>query len=478
MRSWIETEYDLEPEIGDEEFEGELSLELLDDSEAEFDDEFDSETGGSRGREHVKWVQRSLNQILGLRLTVDGVNGPKTRSAVRMFQSRRGLTVDGIVGPRTEAAIRQALGSPAGGRGLVLDRFDFDRDRILPHHQPILARAAAQILAQLSGSASRVTVTLTGHTDPVGSDAYNLSLGKRRAEVVRRALIQAIDRRRRGSSRRVTFRVLSRGEQQPIPGDPSRSRRVEIVIPRKPSQPRPDDDEHNSCGVPARALRNETAMELEIGELETSTRRRRVTVRPRLSLFQNHSTRSHRNHFECGALRQARRIAALGSPTASNCRRRVGATSYDSGADIIRAIRNAHGCLGSRRLDTIHVFSHGFSGGIPGTTTGSAGLYQNTRSGVDTADGGRRVRDLPAGLLSDNVTIVLHGCNMAAGTDNIARSLFDHLNATLRNPRVFGHHNAGCGGRNNSWREYSTRHPTGRNLRTLPNIASTGCCGP
>jgi hypothetical protein len=73
---------------------------------------------------------------------------------------------------------------------------------------------------------------------------------------------------------------------------------------------------------------------------------------------------------------------------------------------------------------------------------------------------------------------VLHGCNMAAGTNNVARALFTHLASSLATPTVFGHHNSGCAGRNNSWREYSNRHPTGRNLRTLPNIASTPCCGP
>lgn len=222
----------------------------------------------------------------------------------------------------------------------------------------------------------------------------------------------------------------------------------------------------------------EVALEAELDELEAPGRARGTTVRRRLSLFQNHSTRSHRNHFHCGASRQARRIAAIASPNSQRCQRRVGATPYDTGAGIIRSIRAAHSCLQQGRLDTIHVFSHGFPGGIPGTTAGSAGLYQGSYASVDRPAGGRTVRDVPSRLLSDNVVVVLHGCNMAAGTSNIARSLFTHLAATLANPRVYGHHNSGCAGRNNSWREYSNRHPAGRNLRSLPNIASTGCCGP
>jgi peptidoglycan hydrolase-like protein with peptidoglycan-binding domain len=60
-------------------------------------------------RDYIKWVQRSLNQIMALRLAVDGLVGTSTRSAIRSFQQQRGLTVDGIVGPQTEAAIKAAL---------------------------------------------------------------------------------------------------------------------------------------------------------------------------------------------------------------------------------------------------------------------------------------------------------------------------------------------------------------------------------
>jgi len=58
-----------------------------------------------RGPAYIRWVQGSLNRILGLRLAVDGVMGPRTRSAVRTLQGQRGLTVDGIVGSRTEAVL-------------------------------------------------------------------------------------------------------------------------------------------------------------------------------------------------------------------------------------------------------------------------------------------------------------------------------------------------------------------------------------
>jgi hypothetical protein len=66
--------------------------------------------------EYVRWIQQSLNRILGTQLVVDGLFGPLTRGAVIRFQQQRGLLVDGIVGPQTESALIAAgAGSPPGG---------------------------------------------------------------------------------------------------------------------------------------------------------------------------------------------------------------------------------------------------------------------------------------------------------------------------------------------------------------------------
>ena len=53
----------------------------------------------------VKQVQSALNSKGGYGLSVDGVMGPKTCSAITSFQKSRGLTVDGIVGPATAKAL-------------------------------------------------------------------------------------------------------------------------------------------------------------------------------------------------------------------------------------------------------------------------------------------------------------------------------------------------------------------------------------
>src|ERR671911_1561188 len=83
----------------------------FDELEAESDYEWEGEVSRT-SPDYIRWVQQSLNQLMGLQLAVDGVDGPKTRSAVRSFQQQRRLrTVDGIVGPVTEAALLDA-GAP------------------------------------------------------------------------------------------------------------------------------------------------------------------------------------------------------------------------------------------------------------------------------------------------------------------------------------------------------------------------------
>lgn len=48
-------------------------------------------------------VQKRLKKWGYYTGSVDGINGPKTKSAVRAFQKRYGLTQDGVVGPLTAA---------------------------------------------------------------------------------------------------------------------------------------------------------------------------------------------------------------------------------------------------------------------------------------------------------------------------------------------------------------------------------------
>jgi len=448
-------------------------------------------------RDYVRWMQRSLNQIMGLRLAVDGVMGAATRSAIRSFQQRNGLTADGVVGSRTEQALLAAGALPfsevvpvticGGPPTHVIDKFRFDqsalrRDRERNHVAQIEA-IAKQIVGSWLASRPIHLVCLEGHSDEKGPPEYNVNLGLRRAEAVKRQLQAAI---RAESARvgqpnlpaRIRFEIGSIGEADPVADNRTLegrelNRRVNItVMLMSPTIP-PDYD---TCGVPSSAPQTEIDLAFEIQELERASQTQRV--RPRLCLYQNAPIRSDRNHFNCQATRWARRIGAFATPRTSNCRRRVGSTLYNTGADIIRAIDAAHRCL-NRRVEIIHISSHSGPQGLFGWVKDETfGLYKGTLDRSSRDNGARTVADIPTGPLSENVVFVLHGCNTATGNDNFARALYRHLSGSLRNPKVYGHYNSGCAGRDNSWREYSSRSPDGRRrLRSLsPVYQGNGCC--
>ncbi|MER7727552.1 peptidoglycan-binding protein [Streptomyces sp. NPDC096323] len=56
--------------------------------------------------EAVKRLQRALTAALGSTVGADGTYGPGTATAVRSYQTSRGLTADGIAGPDTWAALQ------------------------------------------------------------------------------------------------------------------------------------------------------------------------------------------------------------------------------------------------------------------------------------------------------------------------------------------------------------------------------------
>ena len=124
-----------------------------------FEFEFELEGEVDRNsRDYIKWVQQSLNRIMGLNLAVDGISGTQTRSAVRSFQQQRGLTVDGIVGPQTEQALIAAgAGNPPGAGA--------------PSVTPLPASTASRVqLAQRILNHPQITLWSRSPTDSSGTD--------------------------------------------------------------------------------------------------------------------------------------------------------------------------------------------------------------------------------------------------------------------------------------------------------------------
>lgn len=100
--------------------------------------------------EYVRWVQSALNQILALRLPLDGVMGPALRSALRSFQKREGLPINGVVGPETEQALIEARKRMNGAAQKSVESvepqgewFEFEQSYLeTPASQPLLRRGS------------------------------------------------------------------------------------------------------------------------------------------------------------------------------------------------------------------------------------------------------------------------------------------------------------------------------------------------
>lgn len=119
----------------------------------------------------------------------------------------------------------------------ILDHFGFNRSDVNRVCHTLLLNEAAERIIQSQRSRQPIkSVLLVGHTDKVGSDAYNVGLGRRRANAVLKELCKTLESKQRGITRRITFHVASCGESQPK-ATPDLSRRVEIFLP-VPPQPR------------------------------------------------------------------------------------------------------------------------------------------------------------------------------------------------------------------------------------------------
>ncbi len=62
-----------------------------------------------KGTATVVQLQSDLTTLGYFVTRIDGVYGPATTQAVKLFQQNNGLTVDGVAGPKTMAAIEQAM---------------------------------------------------------------------------------------------------------------------------------------------------------------------------------------------------------------------------------------------------------------------------------------------------------------------------------------------------------------------------------
>lgn len=150
------------------------------------------------------------------------VAGPTTGE--QLEGANTGGSLDSEVSSGGALTAEQAALEQARRAGTVI-YFDYDRAEIKPEYVAVVAAHAKY----LNGSANR-TVRLEGHSDERGSREYNIGLGERRAQAVRRALmLQGV------TEAQIT--TVSYGEERPaVQGSDesaySKNRRVELVYSR------------------------------------------------------------------------------------------------------------------------------------------------------------------------------------------------------------------------------------------------------
>lgn len=125
------------------------------------------------------------------------------------------------------------LGNPE-----VLSDFQYDKDTLLPSHQAQIQKIAQCVVTSQRSRTPIRSLRLVGHTDPAGSDAYNLALGRRRAGRAQQHLRQQIEALQPGLSGRLRFIVESLGERKSTGKGAAQDRRVEVSLLRQ-SAPTP-----------------------------------------------------------------------------------------------------------------------------------------------------------------------------------------------------------------------------------------------
>lgn len=159
-------------------------------------------------------------------------------------EGRQNALIGAGVGALAGAAVgnymdrqEEALNRELAGTGVEVDRrgeeivlnmpgnitFGFDESNIQQQFYPVLNDVARTL-----NEYEQTTIDVIGHTDSVGSDAYNQALSERRASAVAQYLVN------QGVLADRIF-VAGRGESQPIASNETeegraRNRRVEIIL--------------------------------------------------------------------------------------------------------------------------------------------------------------------------------------------------------------------------------------------------------
>jgi peptidoglycan-associated lipoprotein len=182
-----------------------------------------------RGRKEIDMPMKPTLALLACAILLAGcpkkpttVETPAAPTTTAPSADTSGATTGGTGDIR---ALPDAAGAAAAGTAApnTVFYFDFDSADVRPDYQSQLANYGKQL------SQSRAArVKLDGHTDERGSPEYNVALGERRAQAIRRTLLLAgaVDEQ---------ITTVSLGEERPAVegGDEdawSKNRRVELTL--------------------------------------------------------------------------------------------------------------------------------------------------------------------------------------------------------------------------------------------------------
>ena len=190
------------------------------------------EVGESGMAENASMRRVVIVLVVAAALALGGCAGKPTKPAPSAPETSEGAQGAGA-GAASAAAANpddEAMGPQAGLLATRVVYFDFDSAEIKGAGTDVVAAHAKYL-----GAHPAIRVRLEGHTDERGSREYNIGLGERRAQSVRRALLLQ-------GATDAQISTVSYGEERPAaPGHDeaawAKNRRVEIVYLTPAGQP-------------------------------------------------------------------------------------------------------------------------------------------------------------------------------------------------------------------------------------------------
>jgi peptidoglycan-associated lipoprotein len=183
--------------------------------------------------ENSFWQRACLVLLLSLALGVSGCASKKAKpeAPVASESTAAGAGAAGANGAGANAGANpddEAAGPQGGSLATRIVYFDFDSSEIKGAGTDVVAAHAKYLASHQS-----IRVRLEGHTDERGSREYNIGLGERRAQAVRRALLLQ-------GATDAQLSTVSYGEERPaVSGHDeaawAKNRRVEIVYLAAPT---------------------------------------------------------------------------------------------------------------------------------------------------------------------------------------------------------------------------------------------------